>query len=53
MDELTNMPALFTSGDNDLFVKGYTQNHRLQPYQTNKLINNIGTQYFTLVYWEN
>lgn len=53
MDELTNMPALFTSGDNDLFIQGFTLNHRLQPYQTNKLINDIGREYFTLVKWEN
>jgi len=53
MDELTNMPALFTSGDNDLFIQGYTLNHRLQPYMINKLINDIGTEYFTLINWEN
>ena len=53
MDELTGATALFTSGDNDLFIKGYTLNHRLQPYQTNKLINDIGTEYFTLINWEN
>ena len=53
MDELTNMPALFTSGDNDLFIQGYTRNHKLQPYEINILINNIDKQYFTLVYWEN
>jgi len=53
MDDLTNMPALFTSGDNDLFIEGYTQNHRLQPYQINKLINDMSTQYFTLIHWEN
>lgn len=53
MDDLTDMTALFTSGDNDLFIKGYTVNHRLQPYQTNKLINDIGTEYFTLINWEN
>lgn len=53
MDDLTDMPALFTSGDNDLFIQGYTLNHRLQPYQINKLINEIGTEYFTLVEWEN
>ena len=53
MDELTNMPALFTSGDNDLFIQGYTLNHRLQPYQIDKLINNTGREYFTLVKWEN
>ena len=53
MDELTNMPALFTSGDNDLFFQGYTLNHRLQPYQIDKLINNTGREYFTLVKWEN
>lgn len=53
MDDLTDVTALFTSGDNDLFIKGYTVNHRLQPYQTNKLINDIGTEYFTLINWEN
>jgi hypothetical protein len=53
MDDLTDMPALFTSGDNDLFIQGFTLNHRLQPYQTNKLINDIGREYFTLVKWEN
>lgn len=53
MDELTDMTALFTSGDNDLFIQGYTLNHRLQPYQIDKLINNIGRAYFTLVEWEN
>jgi len=37
MDELTGVTALFTSGDNDLFIKGYTLNHRLQPYMINKL----------------
>ena len=53
MDDLTDMTALFTSGDNDLFIQGYTLNHRLQPYQIDKLINNIGRAYFTLVEWEN
>ena len=53
MDDLTDMTALFTSGDNDLFIQGYTLNHRLQPYMINKLINNIGTEYFTLINWEN
>lgn len=53
MDELTGVTALFTSGDNDLFIKGYTLNHRLQPYMINKLINDIGTEYFTLINWEN
>jgi hypothetical protein len=53
MDDLTDMTALFTSGDNDLFIQGYTLNHRLQPYMINKLINDIGTEYFTLINWEN
>ena len=53
MDELTGVTALFTSGDNDLFIQGYTLNHRLQPYQIDKLINNLGREYFTLVEWEN
>ncbi|WP_161950364.1 S-layer homology domain-containing protein [Clostridium thermosuccinogenes] len=53
MDELTGVTALFTSGDNDLFIKGYTRNHRLQPYQIDKLINNTGREYFALVEWEN
>jgi hypothetical protein len=53
MDVFTDTTALFTSGDNDLFIKGYTLNHRLQPYMINKLINDIGTEYFTLINWEN
>ena len=57
MDDITGMPALFTSGKNDYFLKGYTENHRLQPYQINTLINDIGLKnnsyekYFTLIYW--
>lgn len=53
MDVFTDTTALFTSGDNDLFIKGYTLNHRLQPYQIDKLINNTGREYFALVEWEN
>ncbi|MDK2801283.1 MAG: hypothetical protein PWP27_1833 [Clostridiales bacterium] len=57
MDDITGMPALFTSGKNDYFLKGYTENHRIQPYQINTLINDIGLKnnsyekYFTLIYW--
>lgn len=53
MDVFTDTTALFTSGDNDLFIQGYTLNHRLQPYQIDKLINNTGREYFALVEWEN
>lgn len=53
MDDLTGMTALFTSGDNDLFIQGYTLNHRLQPYQINELINSISPKYFALLEWEN
>ena len=53
MDELTGMPALFTTGRNDLFVEGKTLNHRLQPYQIDTLINQNGREYFTLLNWEN
>jgi len=52
MDELTGIPALFTSGDNDLFIKGYTLNHRLQPYQVNNLVNDIDIKYLILSNWE-
>lgn len=57
MDDITEMPAVFTSGKNDYFLKGYTENHRLQSQQINTLINDIGfknntyEKYFTLIYW--
>lgn len=49
MDDLTDTPALFTSGKNDLFVEGITLNHR--PY-FGKLINDFGKEYFTLRNWQ-
>lgn len=58
MDDITGMPALFTNGKNDYFLKGYTQNHRLQSQHINTLINDIGLKnntydkYFTLIYWQ-
>ncbi|HHY78383.1 MAG TPA: hypothetical protein GX498_07775 [Clostridiales bacterium] len=58
MDDITGMPALFTSGMNDYFFTGYTLNHRLVNQQINELINGPGLKnrtydkYFTLIYWQ-
>lgn len=49
MDDLTDTPALFTSGKNDLFVEGITLNHRPN---IGKLINGFGKEYFTLCDWK-
>lgn len=54
MDELIGVTALFTSGDNDLFIQGYTRNHTLGPGEIRVLlVGRGGEEYYTLTGWEN
>jgi len=54
MDEFTGVKALFTYGDNDLFIKGYTRNHKLGPGIKNTILSYTkAKEYYILFDWEN
>jgi len=49
MDELTDVKALFTAGDNDLFIQGYTPNHYVEQHV---FMTRLKIKHITLIEWE-